>query len=250
LNTLDVNQRTEEWFHARIGSVTASAVAAVVTKMKKGGYYAERRNYQLKMVAEILRGDVLDNYVSPAMQYGIDNEPLARAAYEMECEEEVEHIGLVFHPTISRAAASPDGLVGTKGMVQFKVPNSDTHIDYILGGVVPELYRPQMYWEMACAEREWNDFVSHDPRLPDKHLSTFIVRLERDDKIIADMETEVRIFLAEVDEMLAKIKERIGGQPITEFKLRQSIAQVQFRKQQKQEQEEADRREMGEEIVL
>jgi hypothetical protein len=80
-------------------------------------------------------------------------------------------------------------------------------LKYILSGVVPEEYKPQMFWQMACCEREWCDFVSHDPSLRRApKLKTFIApRLYRDEKIIRDMEAQVEQFNHEVQEMLLKL---------------------------------------------
>ena len=77
----------------------------------------------------------------------------------------------------------------------------------MLAGTVPTQYQPQILWQMACTERAWCDFVSFDPRLPED-LQLLIVRFERDDKRIAEIETEVKLFLSEVDETIAKLKAR------------------------------------------
>jgi hypothetical protein len=111
---------------------------------------------------------------------------------------------LVLHPTIDRAGASPDAIVGT-GLAELKCPKTATHLGYMLAGEVPTKYQPQMLWQMACAEAEYNDFVSFDPRLP-HHLQLFVVRMKRDDERIKAMEDEVRLFLHEVDELLAKLQ--------------------------------------------
>jgi hypothetical protein len=103
--------------------------------------------------------------------------------------------------------ASPDGLIGEDGLIEIKCPNSATHIDYLLTGMVPKKYDLQMQWQMACTGRQWCDFVSYDPRLP-PNLSMLIKRIDRDNDLIAEMEIEVREFLDEVTrtvELLGKI---------------------------------------------
>jgi hypothetical protein len=117
----------------------------------------------------------------------------------------VEEVGFIDHPAITGSGASPDGLVN-EGCVEFKCPNTATHLEYLLAGKPPERYVTQMQWQMACAGRPWGDFVSYDPRLPE-HLQLLIVRVPRDDKRIAELEDEVRKFLAEVDEKITKLKE-------------------------------------------
>lgn len=199
-----LEQRTPEWLQMRIGLVTGSRVADVMAKLaRKEGEAQCRKNYKAELVSEILTGRAAEHFVSPAMQWGIDNEVFARNAYEVEIAE-VEQVGFALHPTISRFGASPDGLVGTDGIVEIKCPNTATHLEYIIAGEVPSEYHWQMLAEMACAERKWCDFVSYDPRLP-KKLQVFVRRFERDDTRIAAMEAEVSRFLGELDELVAKV---------------------------------------------
>jgi hypothetical protein len=58
---------------------------------------------------------------------------------------------------------------------------------------------------MACAGRQWCDFASYDPRLPET-MRLFVKRLHRDDVAIAELEAEVAKFLAEVDETVAALR--------------------------------------------
>lgn len=204
MRILDLPQGSEEWLAARAGKVTASRIADVMSKIKTGEA-AARRDYKAQIVAEILTGKPQDGgYINAEMQWGTDQEPFARAAYEVSRDVMVDQVGLVLHPKIDRAAASPDGLVD-KGLLEVKCPKTATHLQYLGAGVVPAQYLPQMLWQMACTEREWCDFVSYDPRLPER-LQLFVKRYERDDARIKEMEAEVIAFLAEVDAMLEKLK--------------------------------------------
>jgi hypothetical protein len=144
-------------------------------------------------------------YFSDVMKWGLEQEPFARAAYEMRSGVLVDQVGFVVHPSIDGAGMSPDGLVGDQGLVEIKCPLSKTHIRYFLDGKVPSEYKPQMLWQMACSERAWCDFVSFDPRLPED-LQLFTVRFERDDAAIKAMEAEVLTFLAEVDDIIKRLR--------------------------------------------
>ena len=163
LNIITDRQLDQEWFAARIGCLTASRIADAVAKRKKGdGDLQCRTDLRLALAVERVTNKPMDSYVSPWMERGTELEPLARAAYELRKSVETEQVGFVLHPTIKWAGCSPDGLVGTDGLVEFKVPKSTTHAEYLLGECVPELYVPQMMWEMACCPgREWNTFVSY-----------------------------------------------------------------------------------------
>ncbi|MBC8157935.1 MAG: YqaJ viral recombinase family protein [Alphaproteobacteria bacterium] len=191
-----MEQGTEEWFAARCGKVTASRVADVIAKTKSG-WGASRANYMAQLIAERLTNTVADSYTNAAMQWGSDTEPRARLVYELKTGALVEQVGFVDHPIINNTGASPDGLVGTEGMTEIKCPNTATHIDTLLNEKVPGKYITQMQWQMACAERDWCDFVSFDPRMPE-HLNIWIHRIERDEEKIAELENLVAEFLEEL----------------------------------------------------
>lgn len=196
-------QGSDEWKAARCGKVTASRVADVVARTKTG-WGAGRANYMAELIAERLTGIPADSYTNAAMQWGIDHEGEARDAYAFLIGQETEEVGLVAHPTIADTGASPDGLVGDDGLVEIKCPNTATHIETLLGQSVPAKYVTQMQWQMACTGREWCDFVSYDPRMPEA-LRLFVKRLERDDDRVNELEAEVQLFLRELDDKLAAL---------------------------------------------
>ena len=199
-------QRTDEWRQARAGKVTASAIADVLSKPKKGSAETTgRMNYRAQIIAEILSGQPCDDpFISRPMQWGIDQEPFARAAYELYRGFLVDTVGFVEHARIENFGCSPDGLVSDDGLVQFKCPNTATHIEYLLKGEVPAEYHSQMFAEMACTGKAWCDFASFDPRLP-QDLQLFVKRLHRDDAEIQKIELAVENFLAEVRDYLVRL---------------------------------------------
>jgi len=199
----DIVQGSAEWHAVRIGKVTASRVADVVAKTK-AGWGASRANYMAELIAERLTGEAAERFTNAAMNWGTEKEPDARAAYEFFRDASVTEVGFVVHPTISMTGASPDGLVADDGMVEIKCPNTATHLDTLLTQAVPAKYNTQMQWQMACTGRKWCDFASYDPRLPES-MSLFVKRVERDDKMIFDLEKDVSSFLAELDEKLSKL---------------------------------------------
>lgn len=198
-------QGSPEWYALRLGKVTASRVADVVAKTKTG-WGASRANYAAQLIAERLTGEVAESYTNAAMQWGTEKEPNARAAYEFRTDRDVTPIGFVVHPTIPASGASPDGLVAADGLVEIKCPSTATHIETLLGQSVPAKYITQMQWQMACCGRQWCDFVSFDPRMPES-MCLFISRIHRDDKMIADLEAAVTVFLAEVDLKVLELTE-------------------------------------------
>lgn len=220
----NLEQRSAEWLQMRVGMVTASRMSDVMARLvRKDGEAQCRKDYKAELVCEILTGRAAEHFVSPAMQWGIDNELFARNAYEVEVAD-TQQIGFAIHPSIARFGASPDALTGADGAVEFKCPTTATHLDYIIAGVVPSEYQPQMLAEMACAERNWVDFVSFDPRLP-KKLQLFVRRLERDKERISAMEREVEKFLNEVDSLIEQVQKcrLIDLDPTLVTKLKDSL---------------------------
>ena len=193
----EIEQGTPEWFAARLGKATGSRIADIIAKTKTG-YSTSRANYAAQLVCERLTGKVAESFTNAAMQWGTETEPLARAAYEVKTGEMVDQIGFVGHPSIENSGASPDGLVGLFGMLEIKCPNTATHIETLLSQQVPTKYITQMQWQMACAGRQWCDFVSFDPRMPE-NLQLFIKRVEYDPPYVAMLEKEVIQFLMDVE---------------------------------------------------
>jgi len=203
-----MEQRSEEWFAARLGKVTASKVSDVIAKTKTG-YSASRENYMAQLICERMTGQKQESFTNAAMEWGTATEPLARAAYEAHANVLVNEIGIIDHPFLPMCAASPDGLVDIDGMLEIKCPNTATHFDTLLTGSVPSKYIAQMQWQMACANRLWVDFVSFDPRAPEG-LQFFVKRVERDDKYILEIEAEVHKFLTELDQRVEKLNQLKG----------------------------------------
>ena len=204
-----MEQRTDDWFAARLGKVTASKIADVMATTKTGPS-ASRKNYMAQLLTERLTGQKADSYSNAAMQWGTDTEPQARAMYELETGCDVVEVGFIDHPVIAMSGASPDGLVGDDGLVEIKCPNTATHIETLRGGSIDKKYVLQMQWQLACTGRQWCDFVSFDPRLPSA-MQLYVARVERDATLIAAMESEVASFLAEInkaeEELRAKYME-------------------------------------------
>lgn len=199
-----IEQGSQEWLALRAGKVTASKAADVMSAITTAGY----RNYLADLVVERLTGNKTESFTNAAMQWGVDQEPLARAEYEVKTGNFVDQVAFVEHPTIANFGCSPDGLVGDDGLIEIKCPNTATHIDYVMQDKVPTKYIPQIQCQLAVTGRKWCDFVSFDPRLPDG-LQILIVRLERDDEYIEKLEARVIKFLDEVNSAVNGLKEKM-----------------------------------------
>lgn len=200
---LTTEQGSPEWHAERCGKVTASKIADMLARTKSG-WGASRANYKAQLVAERLTGGVADSFASAAMQWGLEKESEALDAYAFYEGGEQKAVGFVTHPNIAMSGASPDRLVGDVGLVEVKCPNTATHIETLLGASIPGKYQLQMLWQMACTGRDWCDFVSYDPRMPED-LRLFVKRLDRDQGRIDEITDAVLVFLDEIDETVDKL---------------------------------------------
>lgn len=201
-----MEQRSPEWFAARLGKVTASRISDLMARTKSG-YSASRANYMAELVCERLTGVKTEGYTNAAMQWGIDNEAAAKAAYSFMTDNAIEDRGFIDHPYIEMAGASPDGLVGKDGLVEVKCPNSASHIETLLSEAIDGKYLLQMQFQMACAVRRWCDFVSFDPRLPPE-MQLWIKRVQFDEQVADEIDREVRKFHKELGDKVAALQSR------------------------------------------
>lgn len=192
-------QRTDDWFAQRLGCATGSRFGDIMA----GEKYAGWRNYRAELVAERLTGKRYAeltgrDFTTFEMQWGTDNEPLARLHYSLLTGNEVEETGFWRHDTMA-AGASPDGLIGEDGLVEIKAPNTATHIETLHKNAVPRQYIAQVQGQLWITGRKWTDFVSFDPRLPENARIT-IIHVQRDESYIKLLEAEIARFLQQVEE--------------------------------------------------
>lgn len=205
-----MEQRSEEWFAARRGKVTASRIWDMLKTIRNGDYAASRRNYAAQLVTERLTGKSHERFYSNEhMEWGKDQEPAARDAYLKHTGANIVEVGIVEHPRIKDALASPDGLIGDDGLIEIKCLLPANHLELLLTEQIKDQYVLQMHWQMACTGRKWCDFVSFDPTQRE-NMQLFIKRLERDEKEIKHLENEVEIFLNEVAATVDKLQNKFG----------------------------------------
>ena len=160
-----LQQGTDEWRQARCGSVGASDAPRVVRRTKTG-YSADRDSLMAAKVLERLTGVPVEIPKSAAMLQGTAREPEARMLYEMVRGVEVEQVGLVPHPLIKGAHASPDGYVSGTGLIEIKCPLPAAHLDTLITETISNDHFVQVQFQLACTGRHWCDYVSFNPDFP------------------------------------------------------------------------------------
>ena len=195
------------WLRARCGKLTASNVARARSFTAKGQPTADRVKLLQELCAERMTDVSVRHYVTPEMQWGLDHEDDARAAYEQRTGNDVTHTPYEFrdHPTIENCGASNDGLVSDVGMIEIKCPTTTKYVAWRKAGVAPEEHRDQMMLELICYRRKWCDFVAYDPRVKDHRLRLFIVRYTPTPEDIAALEADARKFLNEIEDLFLAV---------------------------------------------
>lgn len=202
---IDAEQRSEDWFMARLGRLTGSRAADMLATIKSGEA-AARRDLRVQLVCERLTQTLQeDPFINAAMQRGIDCEPLAFAAYESLTGQMATRTGFLAHNTLP-VGCSLDGHVGAfEGLVEVKCPKSATHLSYLRAGKVPAAYVPQITHNLWVTGAAWCDFLSFDDRFP-PHLQTFLVRHQRNEQEIAAYALAAALFLNEVSEEVEAVR--------------------------------------------
>jgi len=201
---INIEQGSDEWKQARLGHVTASNMADVMSKGKGSAEAVGRYKYKVKLVAERLTQTSGESFTNAAMEWGIEQEQFACIEYEASRNVFVERTGFWLHSKIQWLGVSPDRLVGDEGLIEVKCPNTTTHLGYLFENRIPPDYYKQIQCQLWVTGRQWCDFVSYDPRLP-KRNQLLIVRTERDESLIKEMEAETIQFLSEVNQLIIKL---------------------------------------------
>lgn len=188
------------WLSARTGKLTASRMADAMDVLKNGKPSAARTKLMHEILAERLTGDAVPHYVNDFMRHGIETEPFAKEAFEVATGSLLIPCGFFDHPEIGDFGATPDALLDRDALVEFKCPQTTTHVAWKLAGVVPEQHKPQMLAQLACTGRTRAVFVSFDPRVPAR-TQLFIREWTPERGEIAAVEDAALAFLAEVDAM-------------------------------------------------
>lgn len=199
----DIEQGSDEWLALRLGKLTASRFKDVLTKGRGDAPSKTRQAYMMQLVAERLTNQPQDSFSSKAMEWGNECEPRACAAYELKHDIDVKHCAFIEHDI--NVGVSPDGLVGSNGLLEIKCPNTVTQIQRVLKGEFPKEYMSQVQGQLWVSERDWCDFVSFDPRIS-TDADYFEVRVYRDDAYIKNLASECQKFTDEMFEILTKLE--------------------------------------------
>lgn len=205
--TNTIEQRSDAWFLDRVGFITGSRLNDVLAKIKTGEA-ASRKNYKLQLAVERISGKPAEKmFVNEAMQRGIDFEDQAVSCFEAKTGIFTEKCSFIKSKDIPWLGASPDRLIGDDTILECKVPNTLTHSDYILDGVLPSKYKAQVQAQMLVTNRNNAFFISWDDRFIEG-LELFVVEVKRDEEYLDNLVKEVTIFNKEVEDLMIQLLEK------------------------------------------
>lgn len=201
----DVPQNSPEWDALRLGKATASNFATFMANYGKAfGDPAIR--YAVKIALERITGIKAEySFSNEHMERGHEQEPIARMRYEDENFVDVANGGFF---DCGDYGDSPDGLIGTDGVIEIKSVIAPTHYATLRRGSFDPAYRWQLIGHLDCTGRQWVDFVSFCDDFPEP-TKLITHRLTRDD--CADEIDKLRErraqFLALVNDTFSQIRE-------------------------------------------
>lgn len=202
---IHVPQRSAEWHAARLGRLTGSVANDMLATIQKGEA-AARRDLRLRLVLERLTGQSQEGgYVNGEMQWGIDHEEDALAAYEAASGILVRRTGFLMHNELMAGCSLDGDVEDFRGIVEAKAPKSATHYGYLKDGSVPKNHMPQILHNLWITGAQWCDFISYDPRFPEE-MRLFVRRVQRVEIDVLAYSKCAERFLAEVDAELAQAK--------------------------------------------
>lgn len=206
----EIEQKTDEWRQERCGRFTGSLFGDALAKSKRDGKPLKARNDLIWTVAaERIQGYQAEGPSSYSLRWGTETEPLAREAYEIATGEFVTEKGFIVHPQFDFAGCSPDGIIGDDGLIEIKSPKCpEIHLQRWLDGV-PEEYIPQIQGQLWVTGRKWCDFVSYDPDT-DPRFRLLIIRVERDEKFIAELQAEILAAEVEVCALVEQLNKKVA----------------------------------------
>ena len=188
-------QGTPEWFDIRKGKVTASRAQAIASNGKG------LETYINEVVSEYFSSAEKEHYSNIHTERGHELEPVARSMYELMNNVVVDQIGFCEYNEF--VGGSPDGLIGTDGMIEIKCPEDKVYFNILMEEKIDSGYDWQCQMNMLILERKWCDLVYYNP---DFEKSTKIFRLLPDKEKFEQLQAGFEKSEKKIIEMTAKYK--------------------------------------------
>lgn len=213
MNIYTSEQGTQEWLQDRAGVITASMFEECCKRLKsgknKGGFSAAANDYAFRLAIERISGTTLDEggFDTFAMRRGRELEPLARALHEIKIGAIVDEVGFVC--TEDRLfGASADGFIGDDGGAEYKCFIAPEKLRPILLEGSTEETNYQIQGGLWLTGRKYWDFCLYCPALELIGKDLTVIRMERDENFIEEMERGLLEFNQLVESYKAKLLDK------------------------------------------
>ena len=201
MRVINVEQRSPEWFEARLGVPTSSNFSKIITMTGKPS--TQSKNYMYKLAGEKVSKVIEDSYQNSAMLRGIELEDEARQMYQIVSGNAVEEVGFCITEGDMICGASPDGLMGDDGLIEIKCPAVHTHVGYLMDNKLPSEYFQQVQGQLLVTGRKYCDFVSYFPG-----IKPLIIKVERDEDFLKLLKVELTMFCGKLNMTIKQLKEK------------------------------------------
>lgn len=188
-------QRSDEWFAARVGKITGSGMGHLCPGRKGSSFYSINSKwasqYKIQKIYEAITGKTYPVPDNEAMQWGRKYEDEARELYCKTYGTKVIETGALRLDFSKNTAVSPDGIIydgqgfskDNVGVLEIKCPGIDNHIKYMTKGECPPNYYAQVQAEILATGSDKAHFMSYRPDLPSDY-KMFVVEVDRDEEYI------------------------------------------------------------------
>jgi len=169
---IEAEQRSPEWYAARLGVFTSSEIYRLMTKPKlKGEVLSEgAKTYILEKVAESLTGIREEVFTTQAMQWGIDNEPLAKKHLARLNNWTIEETSFIKVESLNYGGSGDGWIREINGALEVKCLNTVNHLSEIRDSEDMKGNLPKRFWQVLSDAylRECDVAVLawFDPRIP------------------------------------------------------------------------------------
>ena len=191
---INIEQGSEAWFQERCGRFTASKFSTLMSGKSTKGY----KDLILDIAGEAITGEVEESYSNANMERGKDLEPEARQEFT-ELISDVKEVGFCLPDSdiAEWCGVSPDGMLPDGAILEIKCPLRKTHLNYLRNDRLPNEYKWQVQGQIFVTGAPYGYFMSYYP-----NMKPFILKVERDEQMITDLETRIKEAITEVKEII------------------------------------------------
>jgi len=195
---IEAEQRSLEWHAARLGVFTSSEIYRLMTKPKlKSEVLSEgAKTYIMEKVAESLTGIREEVFTTPAMQWGIDNEPLAKKHLARLNSWTIEETSFIKVESLNYGGSGDGWIRELNGALEVKCLNTVNHLKEIRDSEDLKANLPIRFWQVLSDAylRECDVAVLawFDPRVPNDY-GLFTKQFKVDQSDVKEMLEKIKL---------------------------------------------------------